>query len=66
MNGHDLPLLNLGAPPHQCPTDAAFSAACDEYNTGNLAALPRMDVLHDEISRRERSGLLTDNDWIDR
>jgi len=44
---------------------AEFYAARDVYSTGNLGVIPRLDVLGDEISRRERTGQWTEVDWMD-
>ena len=43
---------------------AEFEATYDEYDAGNLAAVPRMDALHAEINRRECSGQWTEQDWM--
>jgi hypothetical protein len=42
---------------------AEFEATYDEYDAGNLVAIPRLDVLHAEINRRECSGQWTEDDW---
>jgi len=43
---------------------AEFDAAYNVANMGNLGVIPRLDVLNDEISRRERAGQWTEEDWI--
>jgi hypothetical protein len=46
---------------------AAFGTTIDARDArGDAPDLThRLDLLHDEIARRERAGLLTDNDWSD-
>jgi hypothetical protein len=45
----------------------AFGTALEARETRNDAPdlMRRLDILSEEISRRERSGMLTENDWID-
>jgi len=40
----------------------AYDATATRVDDPNL--IRRLDVLHDEISRRERTGMLTDDDWV--
>ena len=42
---------------------AEFEATYNEYDAGNLAAVPRLDAIHAEINRRECSGQWTEEDW---
>jgi hypothetical protein len=45
----------------------AFGTALDARETRNDAPdlMRRLDVLSEEISRRNWSGMLTDDDWVD-
>ena len=41
----------------------AFDAALGAYQAGNSSVVRRLDVIHEEITRREWTGQWTEADW---